>query len=121
VRRVKNSEGLIMKQTTQTTQTTQTRTRTHATRKTDARALAAVTALRTPYHALGGGSPRIPAWAQRRSVYRSAGRTLYCVGTDQLGTARRDLRTLASRGWEVEIDPDRDGEGASIVMSRRAA
>lgn len=75
---------------------------------------------RTPYHALGAGTPRIPEWAQHRSVYRSAGRTLYRVGTDRLdASVRRDLKQLAAGGWSVEID--RDGKAANITLSRKAA
>ncbi len=78
-------------------------------------------ALRTPYHALGAaGTPHVPEWAQHRSVYRAAGRTLYRVGTDKLdATAQRDLNTLAAGGWDVEVD--RDGDAANITLSLRAA
>lgn len=63
------------------------------------------TRLHTPYHELGeAGAPRIPAWAGRRSVYRSAGRTLYLVETDRIDTARRDLDALERSGWNVQID-----------------
>lgn len=75
--------------------------------------------IRTPYHELGAGSPRVPAWAQHRSVYRSAGRTLYLVETDSLDTARHDLDTLSSRGWDVHID--QADTRASISLSRSAA
>lgn len=78
-----------------------------------------ITPIRTPYHELGAGSPRIPAWAKHRSVYRSAGRTLYLVETDSLDTARRDLDTLSNSGWEVRIDEA--AERASISLSRKAA
>lgn len=79
-----------------------------------------ITPIHTPYHELGSGSPRVPAWAQHRSVYRSAGRTLYLVETDALDTARTDLDTLSNRGWDVKID--RAGEhAASIALSRTAA
>lgn len=80
---------------------------------------ARVTPMRTPYHALGAGAPHVPEWAQRRSVYRSAGRTLYRVGTDRLSAARRDLKALSAGGWDVEID--RDGRAANITLSRKAA
>lgn len=82
----------------------------------------ALRAIRTPYHVLGGaaGTPHVPEWAQHRSVYRAAGRTLYRVGTDKLdATAQRDLNTLAAGGWNVEVD--RDGEAANITMNLRAA
>lgn len=81
--------------------------------------VAPVRPVRTPYHSLGAGSPRIPEWAQHRSVYRTAGRTLYRVGTDRLDAARRDLRKLAAGGWDVEID--RTGRLANITLSRKAA
>jgi len=80
-----------------------------------------VTPLRTPYHELGeAGAPHVPTWAGRRSVYRSAGRTLYLVHTDRLDSARRDLAALASRGWDVKIDPS-GGTAASIALMRTAA
>lgn len=78
-----------------------------------------VTPLRTPYHELGSGqAPVVPDWAQHRSVYRAAGRTLYLVGTDRLDSARADLDSLAGRGWDVRIDPT--DAGANIVLSRAA-
>jgi len=76
--------------------------------------------LRTPYHELGSGSPHVPAWAQHRSVYRAAGRTLYLVETDALDIARPDLDTLSSRGWDVRIDRATKSS-ASISLSRTAA
>lgn len=80
-----------------------------------------ITPIHTPYHELGdAGTPRVPAWAQRRSVYRSAGRTLYLVETDRIDSARRDLDALADRGWNVQIDRA-DGTAASIALSRKAA
>jgi hypothetical protein len=79
-----------------------------------------ITPLRTPYHELGEGTPRVPAWAQHRSVYRSAGRTLYFVETDQLGDAGRDLDTLSRRGWDVQIEKA-GGRAANISLSRKAA
>ena len=78
-----------------------------------------ITPIRTPYHALGAGrSPVIPEWAGHRSVYRSAGRTLYRVETERLDAARDDLASLTGLGWDVRIDPA--GAGASIVLSRAA-
>lgn len=81
-----------------------------------------ITQLRTPYHALGAeNGPHVPDWARHRSVYRSAGRTLYHVETDRLGAARQDLASLTSLGWDVHIDRANDGgEGANIVLSRAA-
>lgn len=79
-----------------------------------------LTPVRTPYHELGSGSPVVPGWAQHRSVYRAAGRTLYLVETDALDTARGDLDTLSNRGWDVRIDRG-DKSAASISMSRKAA
>lgn len=76
-------------------------------------------ALRTPYHALGDGTPRVPDWAGNRSVYRSAGRTMYLVETDRFAAAQRDLSSLASSGWDVQVD--RHGNTASIALSRSAA
>lgn len=82
--------------------------------------IAHVTALRTPYHALGDEhGPRTPEWATRRSVYRADGHTLYLVETDHLAEARGDLITLARKGWDVQID--RHGAGASIALMRAAA
>ncbi len=79
-----------------------------------------ITALRTPYHALGDGDgPHVPEWAQHRAVYRSAGRTLYVVETDRLDAARTDLDALARDGWNVQVD--RDGRSASIALTRTAA
>ncbi|MCB1274062.1 MAG: hypothetical protein KDB25_06670 [Leucobacter sp.] len=80
--------------------------------------------MRTPYHELGqlgsgDGSLRVPAWAQHRSVYRSAGRTLYLVETDRLAEAGTDLDALARRGWHVRVD--REGDAANITLSRQAA
>lgn len=75
--------------------------------------------LRTPYHELGAGAPRVPEWARHRAVYRAAGRTLYLVETDRLDAARRDLDALAHKGWDVQID--RDGSAANITLSRKAA
>ncbi len=83
-------------------------------------AFAAVRTLRTPYHELGElGTPRVPEWAQHRSVYRAAGRTLYLVETDRLAAAQRDLDALARNGWQVLVD--RDGDAANITLSRVAA
>lgn len=85
-----------------------------------------ISPIRTPYHELGKGAPMIPEWAQHRSVYRAAGRTLYLVETDALDVAREDLDTLSSRGWDVRIDRGTSniaGENrvASIALSRKAA
>lgn len=78
--------------------------------------------IRTPYHELGDGSLRVPSWAQHRSVYRSAGRTLYLVETDALATAHSDLNTLSDRGWEVRIErAEGAGSTANISLSRTAA
>lgn len=79
-----------------------------------------LTQVRTPYHELGDGSPRVPGWAQHRSVYRAAGRTLYRVETNSLDTAREDLKTLSSRGWEIHID-EADARATNISFSRKAA
>jgi hypothetical protein len=77
--------------------------------------------LRTPYHELGAnGTPTVPNWARQRSVYRSAGRTLYLVETDSLDTAKSDLERLARRGWNVHID-GADARTASISLTRAAA
>ncbi|KIP52733.1 hypothetical protein [Leucobacter komagatae] len=74
---------------------------------------------RTPYHSLGGDATmRIPEWAQHRSVYRSAGRTLYVVETDTLPEARRDLARLDRAGWNVAVESD--GAAARIALSRAA-
>ncbi|MFF8819418.1 MULTISPECIES: hypothetical protein [Leucobacter] len=74
---------------------------------------------RTPYHSLGEGAKmRIPAWAQHRSVYRSAGRTLYVVETDTLADARRDLVRLDKAGWDVAVEAA--GTNARIALSRAA-
>lgn len=75
---------------------------------------------RTPYHSLGGETAmHIPEWAQHRSVYRTAGRTLYVVETDELGAARRDLKRLGRSGWDVTVEAT--GKNARIAFSRAAA
>lgn len=75
---------------------------------------------RTPYHSLGGDTTmHIPEWAQHRSVYRSAGRTLYVVETDELAAARRDLKRLGRSGWDVSVEAA--GKNARIALSRAAA
>jgi len=93
--------------------------------QTSADAQTAVRTLRTPYHALGeltrhDGTPRVPEWAQHRSVYRAAGRTLYLVETDRLDAAQHDLDALSRLGWQVRIDRDAGdlGDAASITLSR---
>lgn len=74
---------------------------------------------RTPYHSLGDEtSMRIPQWAQHRSVYRSAGRTLYVVETEKYRDARGDLVRLGRAGWDVSIDAE--GNNARISLSRAA-
>ena len=81
---------------------------------------APVRPLRTPYHSLGGETEmRVPSWAQRRSVYRSSGRTLYLVETDQLPDARGDLQRLDRAGWDVRVDAAGDGPHARIAFTRR--
>lgn len=62
--------------------------------------------LDTPYHELGDGAgPRIPGWAEHRSVYRGGGHTTYMVETTRLDrAARRDLTHLAEHGWQVTIE-----------------
>lgn len=72
---------------------------------------------RTPYHSLGGETQmHIPDWAQHRSVYRSAGRTLYVVETDTFADAKKDLARLGRAGWNVSIE--NTGPGARIAFSR---
>lgn len=100
----------------------------HLTAPAGVGAQTAVRTLRTPYHALGelaqhDGTPRVPEWAQHRSVYRAAGRTLYLVETDRLDAARQDLDALSRLGWQVQVDraDDRSGDVANITLSRRAA
>ena len=74
---------------------------------------------RTPYHSLGeDATMRIPEWAQHRSVYRSAGRTLYVVETDALPEARHDLVRLDNAGWNVAVESV--GSTARIALSRAA-
>lgn len=81
-----------------------------------------ISTIRTPYHELGDGSPRVPGWAQHRSVYRAAGRTLYLVETDSLATAHRDLDTLSNRGWDVRIEQAGGNTAtANISLCRTAA
>ena len=76
--------------------------------------------LHTPYHALGTAEGlRVPGWAERRSVYRTEGRTVYLVETTCLDLARRDLRTLDRAGWEISIDEGVDGVGATIALTQR--
>lgn len=76
---------------------------------------------RTPYHALDqdtkAGVVQIPAWAEKRSVYRAEGRTLYIVETADLDEARTDLATISRAGWDVDVEPL--GEGARISLTRR--
>lgn len=74
---------------------------------------------RTPYHSLGDGEMVIPDWAQRRSVYRASGRTLYLVDTDSLGAAEGDLTHLNRSGWDVQVAEHADGPGARIALTRR--
>ena len=97
---------------------------THLTAPTGTDAQTTARTLRTPYHALGelalhDGTPRVPEWAQHRSVYRAAGRTLYLVETDRLDAAQHDLDALSRLGWQVQVD--REGDAANITLSRRAA
>lgn len=74
--------------------------------------------VRTPYHSLGGGHEMIvPGWAQHRSVYRAAGRTLYVVETDRLDDARLDLARLSRAGWAVQIEGE--PSDARITLTRR--
>lgn len=80
---------------------------------------APTTPKRTPYHSLGDGDMHIPGWAQHRSVYRSAGRTLYLVDTDRLQDARHDLTRLDRAGWDVQIAPHPEGSRARIAFTRR--
>lgn len=73
---------------------------------------------RTPYHALGADrAPRIPLWAERRSVYRGAGRTLYLVETTRLTSARRDLDRLRGQGWDVRVEHAAGSRAARISLS----
>lgn len=66
----------------------------------------ATSRLATPYHELGNADgPRIPGWAEHRSVYRGGGRTIYMVETKRLNrAARRDLTHLSEHGWQVTIE-----------------
>lgn len=76
--------------------------------------------LHTPYHALGDEHGlRVPGWAERRSVYRSDGRTVYLIETTCLDLARRDLRKLNGAGWDVSIDEAVSGAHAVIALSQR--
>lgn len=76
--------------------------------------------LRTPYHSLGtADAMRVPAWADQRSVYRSAGRTLYVVDTASFADARADLKLLDRAGWDVQVAKDPAGSGARIGLTRR--
>lgn len=78
------------------------------------------TIARTPYHALGGGEGMlIPDWAQHRSVYRAAGRTLYLVETDRLSDATLDLKRLNRAGWDVQVSEDPAGSTSRIALTRR--
>lgn len=73
---------------------------------------------RTPYHSLGGETDmRIPEWAQRRSVYRASGRTLYVVETDSIDEAKGDLARLDRAGWDVSVE--HSGPAARIAFTRR--
>lgn len=92
---------------------TAARTSAHSTARTAA-------PLRTPYHSLGTADEmRVPKWADQRSVYRSAGRTLYIVDTASFADARADLKTLDRAGWEVQVAKDPAGSGARIALTRR--
>lgn len=74
---------------------------------------------RTPYHSLGeDATMRIPGWAKHRSVYRSAGRTLYVVETDALAEAHSDLARLGDSGWNVAVETA--GPSARIALTRAA-
>lgn len=85
--------------------------------RTDARLSAP---LRTPYHSLGTADEmRVPTWADQRSVYRSAGRTLYVVDTTSFADARSDLKLLDRAGWDVQVAKDPAGSGARIAFTRR--
>ncbi|WP_025134719.1 hypothetical protein [Leucobacter sp. PH1c] len=76
-------------------------------------------ALRTPYHSLGSGSEmHVPEWAQHRSVYRTSGRTLYLVETDQPSAARGDLERLTRSGWDVRVERAPQGELTRIALTR---
>lgn len=76
--------------------------------------------LRTPYHSLGGeDGMRIPRWAQHRSVYRAAGRTLYLVETDRVDDARLDLKRLDRAGWNVQVTEDPEGSTSRIALTRK--
>jgi hypothetical protein len=75
---------------------------------------------RTPYHSLGGeDGMRIPNWAQHRSVYRVAGRTLYLVETDRVDEAKLDLKRLDRAGWDVRVTEDPAASVARIALTRR--
>ena len=77
------------------------------------------TTLRTPYHALGDDHvPRVPSWAERRSVYRGEGRTVYVVETTCLDLARRDLRRLAKSGWDVAVEKGSGQSQARIALTQ---
>lgn len=74
--------------------------------------------LNTPYHALGGEHGAVvPIWAQRRSVYRGAGRTVYLVETDRLDAAGRDLSRLAASGWDVQVERTGESKTARITLT----
>lgn len=75
---------------------------------------------RTPYHSLDAElqTPVVPGWAQHRSVYRSEGRTLYLVETDQLVAAQPDLGKLEGSGWQVTVAPV-DGSGRAVITMTR--
>ncbi|KTR87430.1 hypothetical protein [Leucobacter chromiiresistens] len=90
-----------------------------APRTADARPAAAAP-LRTPYHSLSGADEMlVPDWAQRRSVYRSSGRTLYVVETDRLTDARSDLKRLDRAGWNVTVSELPSSERARIALTRK--
>lgn len=76
--------------------------------------------LRTPYHSLSGADEMlVPDWAQRRSVYRSSGRTLYVVETDRLDEARSDLKRLDRAGWNVSVSERLAGDRTRIALTRK--
>lgn len=63
----------------------------------------------TPYRTLselnGETSVSRPAWAERLSVYRVGGRTLYLAEPDRIDrAAKRDFARLTKAGWTVTTE-----------------
>lgn len=83
------------------------------------------TTILTPYRALhtvaGDRAPQqlIPEWAHKRSVFRAGHATYYVVETQDIASAKSDLDTLATLGWNVDVHPLGLDGSARITMHAR--